>query len=299
MTAEQLVARIVHGFMANSPALANTHFIIIGKHAEIRHNRVAVVPTLPAAIRLVKFGEIDSTPMPERLRAEIAPVAVNRPAEPVVNMIDTTFGFADQLISQMWNGSDAPSDLHAMSVLQDVQQAEAPIAAVMGGGAQTPATQAMPTVMSHPAKPQLFASQVAQGFTVQSALKRQLDAPTPVRGGGPAMLSQSPAALSQDGVQVASGLVSPGHAPIPPAVGAQVRTIVYGSQVVTDPLLAWSRERYQANGTGAEQVAPQPAPVQQLQFAGHAPQLPPTPMHNMQAAPVQMPHLNESSQSRR
>lgn len=267
LTPDQLVARLFEGPLATSPMLAHLHVIVVGMPITREHPRVAAVRTLDAAIRLVKFGEVEEAPRPT------APTRrTPSPQAPAAELGGPTF--SDTVISKIWAASDAA----AANAAPVPAAAQLPVhvparADVSGGGAGAP---------------RLFASQAQRRARPEGSSEARA-----VRGGGETPVgSQAPAFTPAEDAAHAlqparpyelphgAGYRGPamraGHAvpvpsqhgsaavaapapersasgqPVPPALASQVQAMVYSSPAapVADPLLTWS--------SGKLQVAPPP-----------------------------------------
>lgn len=267
LTPDQFIARVLEGPLATGRFLSNLHVIVVGQPIARSHPRVMAVSTLEAAIRLVKFGEIERTPAPR-------PVAPVVPSGPPVSGDDLLheLSLSSSVISSIW---DAPARTeHA-----------APEARVVGGGAAParPAEPELPALSVPDAHgTQLFSRATAPGFiSVSGSAPAPAAAASPVTGGGHAAMVGAPG----EAVEVSSGALQPSRPyqlphgagyrgpvvragqiqaarhgqPVPPAVASQVQAMVYGSVGNPhDPLLTWS------NGARvAAQAAPVPAPSAQ------------------------------------
>lgn len=256
ITPDQFVARVLEGPLASGRHLANLHVIVVGSPLQRSHPRAMSVSTLDAAIRLVKFGEVERAPRPT---APTAPVSA-APVRPTTTVGDAPF--SGSVISRIWDAPD-PRDAKvepAASATRDLAPAasveQAPLAAaVMGGGADT--------------TPLLFARTAAPSFVLGGGAATTT-APAPVNE-APAMVGapgeaievgtgtlqaarpyQLPNGGGYRGPAVRGGttLAAAHGSPVPPALASQVQAMVYAGQVgnPNDPLLTWS--------SGARATAP-------------------------------------------
>ncbi|MCW2925801.1 MAG: hypothetical protein JWM98_3205, partial [Thermoleophilia bacterium] len=137
LTADQFLARVLEGPLGSSRCLANLHVIVVGEPVSRTHPRVMAVSTLDAAIRLVKFGELERAPRPH---APVLPVATpNERPRASVDDIAAIIGdsaFSDSVISRIW---DAPAEPEA----RPEPRREAPRRDdVVGGGPRRSAARA-------------------------------------------------------------------------------------------------------------------------------------------------------------
>lgn len=318
ITADQFVARVLEGPLGTSRFLQNLHVIVVGAPLHREHPRAMAVSTLDAAIRLVKFGEVERAPRPASMDvAEVRPTT-SRPATggAAVDAILSDAGIAGSIISSIW---DAP----------DVEVEEpAPRTQVAGGGARPAAEPIAPPVAAAvPENPQLFATTVATGFIVPgangaptsaapAAAPAPLQAPTfeqPITGGGATPMPQ--VGVPGESIEVATGALQParpyqlpngagyrgsavrnvnaaaheivaaGGQPVPPALASQVQSMVYGGAVGNpgDPLLTWSSSLRSTSPVPGGDGAPV-APAQQVPVAVPVPV--PVPTAPVQAAPA-------------
>lgn len=220
ITPEQFVARVLEGPLGASRFLANLHVIVVGQPLGREHPRAMSVSTLDAAIRLVKFGEVERAPKPAALQ-EAAPV---RPAMPPrgaqgVDEILADAGIAGSIISSIW---DAPAREDA-PVEQVPPAREGRVVGGGGGGARRAAAPVAPSVAVtiEPEHPQLFARTVAAGFMAPAAnvpaaaapmlhpaAIQQPQAPQPqVMGGGATPMPQ--VGIRGESIEVATGALQP------------------------------------------------------------------------------------------
>jgi hypothetical protein len=275
LTPDQFVARVLEGPLAATSMLANLHIIVVGAELARRHPRAVSTRTLDAAIRLVKFGELDDAP-----RA-IAPAAAPAPTQPADHgRYDAPIGstFSDNVISRIWAAADRESAL---------QSAPSSAGSVRGGGPAAPADPARlfatagtrPVPAPDPAARFAPATPVVGGGPVHvlaNVLSAELgSAPLPVADQRPAtapagsLQPSRPYVLPHGGAYVgremrnnqippASSYNAPtamqsqpqpqplpqpqAQRPVPPAVASQIRTMVYpqATQAPADPVLAWS-----------------------------------------------------------
>ena len=306
LTADQFIARVLEGPLGASRCLANLHVIVVGQTITRSHPRVMSVTTLDAAIRLVKFGEIEHAPRPEAPRLPDAHAPVQASSHDAVSSMLEDMPFSGSVISRIW---DAPDPVREAPVVAREQQAPrreqaAPQAPDVLGGGPVPTTQpatglAGPNEVAPPAPAQLFARTAPGGFMVPGA-----NVPNqPVVGGG----DVAPVGAPGESIEVATGALQParqyqlpqagyrgpairggnvhgaahdgGGQPVPPALASQVQSMVYGGMNVgnpNDPLLTWS--------SGARDQAPMVPGM----APGMAPQQAPAPM---QMAPAPAPAL--------
>ena len=136
LTAEQFIARVLEGPLGASRHLANLHVIVVGQALNRSHPRVMAVSTLDAAIRLVKFGEIEHAPRPEAPKLPDArrDAPTRSSNEAMAELLDG-MPFSGSVISRIW---DAPDPVREEPVVapQHVQQPQdvARTDDVVGGG---------------------------------------------------------------------------------------------------------------------------------------------------------------------
>ncbi len=274
LTADQFIARVLEGPLGASRCLSNLHVIVVGQPITRSHPRVMAVSTLDAAIRLVKFGEVERAPRPEapRLPDVRAPQSQSQSSSAslsrdAVSSILEDLPFSGSVISRIWDAPDPVEEARpaARPVVRDEDPGSAPD--VMGGGGPVPTTQpAMPAAStSEPVPAQLFARTAPAGFIVPSGAVPAATAA--VMGGGEA----APVGAPGESIEVATGTLQPsrpyrleqagyrgpairggnmngaapdvGGQPVPPALTSQVQSMVYGGMHVgnpNDPLLTWS-----------------------------------------------------------
>lgn len=291
LTPDQFVARILEGPLASSATLAGLHIIVVGSELSHQHPRAMRVSTLDAAIRLVKFGEVESTPRPLTGASKVTSVPVsNAPQAP----INANAGGAD---IRMASGGDNSS--FSSSVISSIW--DAPRSNVVAGGGPALGRQArgpevvhelathahsepvqmqeVATQLTHNA--QLFASASAEGFVVsggapttltlepRAAAAMNVGAPSEAievsTGLQPARSYQLEGGGAYRGPAVRNGVVNAaahnpaGGQPIPPALTAQVQSMVYGAVHVGnphDPLLIWSSAIREAHEVPTQTQAP-------------------------------------------
>ncbi|MCW2926792.1 MAG: hypothetical protein JWM86_760, partial [Thermoleophilia bacterium] len=262
LTPDQFVARVLEGPLASGPQLGNLHVIVVGAPLQRSHPRAMSVSTLEAAIRLVKFGEVERAPRPATPAAPVAAAQTHRAPTP------GELPFSGSVISRIWDAPDprepdvAPRSASATSPAPRAVEDAAPAPqVVVGGGA--------------PQSPQLFARTAAPSFVLgggaatSTAPQGAPDVPAQVGapgeaievGTGPLQPSrpyQLPNGGGYRGPAVRGGttLAAAHGQPVPPALASQVQAMVYAGQVgnPNDPLLTWS--------SGARAAAP-PVPGQQ------------------------------------
>ena len=297
LTADQFIARVLEGPLGASRYLANLHVIVVGQPVMKSHPRVMAVSTLDAAIRLVKFGEVEHGPRPEAPRLPEADAAPNaRSSRADVASLLEDLPFSGSVISRIWDAPD-PEPSRAAAPVRDARDARdddvRPATEIAGGG---PVPTVQPAVAAEapaePAPAQLFARPAATGFMVTpaEAAAQQPGQPAamPVVGGGEVAVVGTPS----ESIEVATGALQParpyqleqagyrgpavrggvvhgaahdgGGQPVPPALASQVHSMVYGGMHVgnpNDPLLTWSsglREQAASVPGEAPGVAPQP-----------------------------------------
>jgi hypothetical protein len=217
ITPDQFVARVLEGPLGASRFLANLHVIVVGQPLEREHPRAMSVSTLDAAIRLVKFGEVERAPKPAVMQ-EAAPV---RPAMPPrgaqgVDEILADAGIAGSVISSIW---DSPA-----RTKEPAEQARpSREAAVVGGGSPRPAAEPVvpaAAAQAAPENPQLFARAVAAGFMAPAtnvpAATPQQHAPVAAApmASGPQLIGGGSQPVPQVGIEgesieVATGALQP------------------------------------------------------------------------------------------
>jgi hypothetical protein len=223
ITPDQFVARVLEGPLGTSSCLRNLHVIVVGAPLERSHPRAMSVSTLDAAIRLVKFGEVERAPRPANLEpANVQPTASARGGSATtVDAILSDSGIAGSIISRIWDAPapDAPDERPAA--------AQPRTAEVVGGGARAAAEPIeVRAAADAPANPQLFSRTVATGFIVtppqgptpaQAPSDAQVHAPVaaaphahPVMGGGAQQQLQQPqVGIPGESIEVATGVLQP------------------------------------------------------------------------------------------
>ncbi len=283
LTPDQFVARVLEGPLASSSTLANLHVIVVGSPLTRSHPRAMAVSTLDAAIRLVKFGEVESAPRPIEV-----PVASAAPSPRVdgANDVLADLPFSGSVISRIWSAGDeapaAPQAPAEPAQVAEVARDAAGADEVAGGG---PAA-GMQARQAPQAPAQLFSRAAPAGFVVA--------------GGGAAAAAPAPAAEPQVGapgeaIEVATGALEAarpyqlpgggayrgpavrggaiqasgyhqhdgGGQPVPPALASQVETMVYGSMQVGnphDPVMVWSSAA-RGEATPTPESIPAPVPM--------------------------------------
>lgn len=294
LTADQFIARVLEGPLGASRCLANLHVIVVGQSIARSHPRVMSVSTLDAAIRLVKFGEIERAPRPEAPRLpDVGTTAPVRTSRDVVASVIEDLPFSGSVISRIWDAPDPVREQPAAPPAPVERTNDTGHGAdVVGGGA---ARYEQPQVEAAPASTQLFARTAPSGFIVPTT-HTQLSAPTQLANGQPAVMGGGDVArigAPGESIEVATGglqparqyqLAQPGYRgpairggsvhgaghdarggqPVPPALASQVQSMVYGGMQVgnpNDPLLTWSSGmRDQAAAPAQPTAAPAPAP---------------------------------------
>jgi hypothetical protein len=229
LTPDQFVARVLEGPLASSGVLANLHVIVVGAPLERTHPRAMAVSTLDAAIRLVKFGEVERAPRP-------APVAAAPIVPTTVARGDSAGGgrrdlgdlgeFSGSVISRIWreaDEADRDEDSHgdAMGdVLGGGPAARAAAAPMQVMQSTVPEAAAMPQDATAPAS--LFSRTAPAGFVAGGGGAAPASAPvqpSPVSdhgaapmlptisggGGAPAMQVGAPG----ESIEVATGVLQP------------------------------------------------------------------------------------------
>lgn len=311
LTPDQFVARVLEGPLGSSSFLADLHVIVVGQQLSRPHPRAMSVSTLDAAIRLVKFGEVEQAPMPATAPVAAAPrrSAARSESTDGRDLLDG-LQFSGSVISRIWDEptADAPAVASAprerLTPISNTPQDDGDSGwsdDVMGGG---PALRGghpapgQPIVMAAPAGPaQLFSRSAPKGFVAAGGGGAQPTPPCPavapqVGAPGEAIQVASgtlqasrpyqlPGGGAYRGPAVRNGIVhGAGHdgggQPVPPALTNQVHSMVYGGMQVGnphDPLLVWS--------SAARGGAPSAAPVQAQPMPAMAqapiPQQPPAP----------------------
>ena len=302
LTPDQFVARVLDGPLGASRSLANLHVVVVGAELRIEHPRAMAVSTLDAAIRLVKFGEMEA---PRRrapqAAARIEPVVAAQPSRPAAIESILDGSFAGSVISSIWDAPRQPAAMEPTVPTREQREDDA----VRGGG---PVVDAAPAVLREigamSSEPELFARSTATGF-----------GRTPVSGGGAAAMAMPTTHVAGEAIEVASGLQparrfhmpdgastsyrgpaprgtqvhGAGHAfapsgaqPIPPALASQVTSMVYGSVGrPEDPILIWSSALREQTAAAAPPVPAAPAPAAPVVAAAMS-------MPAMSATPVAM-----------
>ncbi len=222
LTPDQFVARVLEGTLGTSPYLSNLHVIVVGSPLQHSHPRAMAVSTLDAAIRLVKFGEVERAPRPQPMQIPTvaAPQAAARTAMPSSSLDDVPF--AGSVISRIWSAGDESAPRAVESHPQPatgfasqaatqfaMHQEGAPVqrqqpGEIVGGGA--PATEPAPTP--------LFTRAAPRGFVEAGGAAAAHMAPA-----APAAVAHEfdPAAMHRgvphETIQVASGTVLQGARP--------------------------------------------------------------------------------------
>jgi hypothetical protein len=224
LTPDQFVARLLEGPLGSSRCLANLHVIVVGQPLQRSHPRVMSVSTLDAAIRLVKFGEVERAPRPEAPSIPVVGPAgtdrasrldPRRTSEAVVDAIDD-LTFAGSVISSIWDvprRDHGAAPAHAQEQHHDIVEDDASddgFLDVLGGGPA--AAAAAPAPAPHA---QLFSRTAPAGFVMPAAaaatVARQ---PThqPVAGGGQVASAAIPIGAPGEAIEVATGMLQPARA---------------------------------------------------------------------------------------
>lgn len=205
MTAAQLVERLGSPAITGSAYLSGLQVVVVGGDAAPVPGRVHTVTNLDAAIRLIKFGEIEATPMPaaQPPMAAYAPVTVARPnagsnyqlPELSIPMSAPTMQseLAGSVISAIW---DAPEPVRSAAIRPVAHRIEV----YRGPGMTPPQVQAQPQRapqgQTQPHGQPVARRQMPRGTTRLRAggpaAHGALEQPH-VQGGGPAMLFAQPA----------------------------------------------------------------------------------------------------------
>jgi hypothetical protein len=275
LTPDQFIARVLEGPLGSSRCLANLHVIVVGQPLQRSHPRVMSVSTLDAAIRLVKFGEVERAPRPEAPSLPVVgPAGAPRSTPPATrstvgdvigDVVDTPL--AGSIISSIWDAprrdrgaapDRAPEQHH--DVVEEASSDGDGFFDVLGGG---PASAApAPLVQA-----QLFSRTAPAGFVMPAAAvaaAAQQPAHQPVAGGGHAAPAAMPVGAPGEAIEVATGVLQPARAyqleggagyrgpairggtvhgagydaggqPVPPALASQVESMVYGGMHVGNP----------------------------------------------------------------
>lgn len=220
ITPDQFVARVLEGPLGSSRCLQNLHVIVVGQSLTRSHPRAMSVSTLDAAIRLVKFGEVERAPRPAAMDA--APVqptlpAASHPAS-TVDAILAESGIAGSIISRIW---DAPGVADPKAEPSPAPQQVAPSREPVAGGGARPAAQPVevPAAAAEaPANPQLFSRAVATGFMAPATQPGQAPAPgapladptmPSISGGGAIQAAMPQVGIAGESIEVASGVLQP------------------------------------------------------------------------------------------
>lgn len=195
LTPDQFVARVLEGPLGSTGLLANLHVIVVGGALTRSHPRAMSVSTLDAAIRLVKFGEVERAPRPDapKLPDARAISPVRRSADGVREPI-ADLPFSGSVISRIWDAPD-PTATPASDARPIGEGADDDMDFnVLGGGAPAsapvPAPEPAPVPSFHPAPAagpaQLFSRITPPGFAAATPAAPSAPATVaaPVMGGG-------------------------------------------------------------------------------------------------------------------
>jgi hypothetical protein len=265
MTAEQMVARLLESTWATSPTLSGLRIVVVGEQLQRQHPRLACVSTLDAAVRLVKFGEIESAPTARPRAAAPAPV-VKQPASTVTTSA-TGRGFADSVISSIWAAGDEAAERQVVVERTPVRRQ-----AVSGGGPiaqhSTPVADDLivPDLSGSGGMSPLFAGRgdvslvSAEAMNSGPVIELQPAQSYELPGRGVYRANTDPYGMMQyDGThapvqvhaQPVQGQAQPVQAAVPvpsaaamtppPQLVQQVGALVYGAQSQADPILGFSQ----------------------------------------------------------
>lgn len=256
MSAEQLVERLVDSPMARGQMLGQLRVVVIGT-LEQQRDRAIAVPSLRDAMQFIKYGKYEAsegrvaTGRNDLAAARQSSAGDQRPAGHV-EAVSGSGGFADSLISSIWQAADAaPARQQRPARRRKPKTEPARPAAVMGGGgAQQSSERPSLFLTDAPANAQ---TEVAPAL--QPALPVRVPGRNQYRGG-------------TQGYPVAAG--TPVAAGVPPQLVSQVSHLVYPGGSGPDPILGWSSATQQQ----LRQQTPQPrsaAPVQAGPYAAVVP----------------------------
>lgn len=236
LSAEQFLTRVFESPLASSSVLANLHVIVVGERVARQHPRIASVRTLDAAIRLVKFGEIDTRSMPASVPAPVAAAPrierqhTNPPGSSVARETTIASGGVSSIldgghisagvISRIWDAADRASHVHDNVEVERALETRGPIE---GGGPRAGAVREQaardagtPALAQGPA--QLFTRATSVGFMMatqgrDAAVSNSPHAAVPgVQVGGAPVMAGGPAAkvgAPGESIQVATGQLLP------------------------------------------------------------------------------------------
>lgn len=294
LTADQFIARVMEGPMADSPMLAGLHIIVVGEPVSRTHERVMAVKSLAAAIRLVKFGEIEAESI-----AKPAPIERTHVPLPAVSNAQDSFtsSFGDNVISKIWAASDAAARDANLNASMPTGQS----APVSGGGSSkgklfeavgAPKAVQAPISGGGATKPQILSGLPVRAEVNEMAGQAPVSVTNePASGLLPALPYQLPNGSTYRGPSIRNGAISvatymdiahkksympstyhqavqhqqepaSGQRPVPPALASQVQAMVYAPQTqnAPDPMLSWSRGGGEVAPSGGAASVPVPVP---------------------------------------
>lgn len=104
LTVSQCVHRLLQPPLANSRVLSRMNIVVIGGRPGRRHDRVRVVSSRDAAVRLVKFGEVER---PVQREAQVLPPVSGSPRRGLTQTSkDGVSEYASSVISRIWDAAD-------------------------------------------------------------------------------------------------------------------------------------------------------------------------------------------------
>ena len=209
-TVSQCVNKIIQPPLSNSSMLAGMQVVVVGGRPGRRHERVRVVSSRDAAIRLVKFGEVEATASghPESSSDVTHATKHHSPDSLAVPAPSYDDAIVSSVISRIWEHADAAVTARPAQRMQPAQPART-VRTPRGAQRlkQVPHQQFHADVHDRPAS-SLFAHDTPHVAPAQPAQR--------VSGGGPA--------------QHAAQFYQPGQ-PLPPELGGLEPAQTYGGQI--------------------------------------------------------------------
>lgn len=170
LSPDAFVARVLESTLSLAEPLAGLHVVSVGRPLRSNHPRAAATATLDAAIRLVKFGELQSAPMPI-LEPVIERAQLGSPHHDAPTFDLGSGSLAGSIIARIWQ-ADEPAQAPAAHFQFRAPHQASPLPHAGAPGREDPvqAPLGMARAATHAggvgcqASPQLFARQGMTGF---------------------------------------------------------------------------------------------------------------------------------------